>query len=335
MSTKSKTDNMVFTDDENSKMLLSNNFNFALDKNSGVSACWGKTVNDSPEYDPISPQELVFKISNSFDLNNYVKQFIFLGNIKEQKDKTEFVSLENTLSALTNDNLVSLSTLASVVLIFDDTLNDLNLNDVLTFIKFVNKFKVSIIIQLNTDKKISDELLTKIKLLGKSIQITTGDTFNCDNFIYNINLLKKNDFILSSKLLINKNSLKEVLTLVKKLNDLNKETAIKLYFNKPFVTAKQYKDIQNAFIVAHFDNARIATCFNNHFNKKNPNMCMLPMDCDATRFSIYIENDKIYPCEFNQLCSYSFSTMKTIRDFWYGKNIIKFRKYIVENNFCK
>ena len=330
-----KSNNMVFTNDEHSKMFLSDNFNFALDKDSGISACWGKTVNDSPEYDPISPQELIFKISNKFDLNEYIKQFIFLGNIKEQKDKTEFANLENTLLALTTDNLVSLSTLASVVLIFDETLNALKLNDILTFIKFIDKFKVSIIIQLNITEKISDELLTKIKLLGKSVQIKTDDTFNYENFKYNIELLQKNEFIISSKILVNKNSLTEILLLTKNLETLNKESAIKLFFNKPFVTAKQYRDIQNSFIAAHFNNARIATCFNNHFNKKNPNMCMLPMDCDASRFSIYIEENTIYPCEFNQCCSYSFDKMNTIRDFWYDKKLMKFRKYVIENNFCK
>lgn len=331
----SKESNMVFTNNEHSKMLLSNNFNFALDKDTGVSACWGKTVNDSPEYDPISPQELIFKISNKFDLTKYLEQFIFLGNIKEQKSETEFVNVENVLTVLTTENLVSLSTLASVVLIFDDTLNNIEFNDILTFIKFVNKFSVSIIIQLNTTEKISDDLLTKIKLLGKSVQIKTDDTFNCDNFIYNINLLQKNDFILSSKLLINKNSLAEILILTKKLNKLNKDTAIKLHFNKPFVTAKQYRDIQTCFINAKFDNARIATCFNNHFNKKNPNMLMLPMDCDASRFSIYIEEDTVYPCEFNQSCSYCFDKLNTIRDFWHEKKFTKFRKYVIENNFCK
>lgn len=331
----SKKSNIIFTNDENSKMLLSEDFNFALDKNTGVSACWGKTINDSPEYDPISPQELVFKIDQIFQLNNYLKQFIFLGNIKEQKSNTEFINNEQL--ALSMNNLVSLSTLASVVLIFDDSLNKLKLNDVLTFIKFINKFKVSVIIQLNINDKISDSLLTKIKLLGTSIQIKTNDQFNGDNFIYNINLLKEQKFILSAKILINKNNYKEIVSFINedKLSLISKETAIKLYFNEPFVTAKQYKDIQNKFIEQQFNNARIATCFNNHFNKKNPNMCMLPMDCDAGRYSIYIENNKIYPCEFNQSVMYNIEQLQTIRDFWHDKKLTKFRKYVIDNNFCK
>lgn len=332
---KETKNNMIFTNNENSKMLLSDNFNFALDKDTSVSACWGKTVNDSPEYDPISPQELVFKISDNFNLNEYLEQFIFLGNIKKQKSQTEFENIENTALATTTDNLVSLSTLASVVLIFDNTLKTMNINDILTFIKFVNTFGVAIIIQLNISEKISDDLLTKLKLLGKSIQIKTNDDLNSENFIYNIKLLQDNEFILSAKLIINKNSLKEINELITKSNNINAETAIKVYFNKPFVTAKQYRDIQNCFIKAKFNNARIATCFNNHFNKKNPNMCMLPMDCDASRFSIYIENNTVYPCEFNKSCQYCINDMNTIRDFWHDKKLTKFRKYIIENNFCK
>lgn len=332
----SKQSNMVFTDDENSKMLLSDSFNFALDKNTGVSACWGKTINDSPEYDPISPQELIFKIDNNFNLHQFLTNFTFLGNIKQQKSKTEFISVDNIDLITSMDNLVSMSTLASVVLIFDQSLNTLNLNDVLTFIKFVNKFKVSVIIQLNINDKISDQLLDKIKLLGTSIQIKTDDNFNCDNFVYNINLLKEQKYTLSAKIIINKNNYKEINEFItNKISLISKETAIKLFFNKPFVTTLQYKNIQNKLIEAKFDNSRIATCFNNHFNNKSPNMHMLPMDCDASRYSLYIEDNKIYPCEFNQSISYDIDTLNSIHDFWHDKQISKFRKYVVENNFCK
>ena len=67
-----KLKNIIFTDDENQRMVMGDTFNFALDKESGISACWGETINDSPEYDPISPQELIFKIDEIFDLNKFI-----------------------------------------------------------------------------------------------------------------------------------------------------------------------------------------------------------------------------------------------------------------------
>ena len=83
---------MIFTDDPTKRLIMSEEFNFALDKESNISVCWGKDINATPEYDPISPQELIFKI-NSFNLSNYLKQFNFLANIKVKVGETEFKNI--------------------------------------------------------------------------------------------------------------------------------------------------------------------------------------------------------------------------------------------------
>ena len=75
-----KLKNIIFTDDENQRMVMGDTFNFALDKESGISACWGETINDSPEYDPISPQELIFKIDETFDLNKFLDELYRITN---------------------------------------------------------------------------------------------------------------------------------------------------------------------------------------------------------------------------------------------------------------
>lgn len=331
---KTKKSNLIFTDDEHARMLMSDNFNFALDKDSGVSACWGKTINDSPEYDPVGPQELIFKIDEKFNLETYLTQFIFLANIKVKKDKTEFESINNVLQSLSQENLTVLSTVASVVLIFDNTLMTLKLNDILQFKNFITKFKIPVIIQLNINDVISDELLTKLKLLGTSIQLKTDDNFI--NFPANINFLHENNFIISSKFIVTKENYKVAKDFCQNYlcAIVNKDEAIKVYFLKPFVTVTQYKEIQNAFLENKFENCRIATCNNKHFNSKAPNMLMLPMDCDASRFSIYIENNTIYPCEFCKNVYFNLDTCKSITDFWQTKDMQKFRKKIINNNYC-
>ena len=111
----------VFTDNEIQRSLLSKNFNFVLDKETGVSLCWGKDINDSPEYDPAFPQEISFKIDKSFNLNQMLKDFNFLANVKirqiNDSDNTkEFLPITDELEALTNENLVCLSTLGKVTI---------------------------------------------------------------------------------------------------------------------------------------------------------------------------------------------------------------------------
>ncbi len=328
---ETKTVNMIFTDDDKSRLVISDTFNFALDKETGISACWGKTMNDSPDYDPITPEELIFKIDKNFDLSKYLKMFNFLANIKEKIDKTEFKDIENEIEATTKDNLTCLSTLASVVLIFDKELNNINIDSLLKFTKYIHKFNVAVIIQINTVDELTYTELTKLKLLGTSIQIKTDDNFNAEMFIKNINLMKENDIITSAKINVNKNSYEEVSKLPELLD---KDSSLKLHFVLPYVTTAEYVKLQKAFNEADLKNARIATCAHNKFNKRKANIHMLPVDCDASRFSVYIEDEIIYPCEFAKINGCKLSACKSIHDFWYAKDLVKMREYITENNFC-
>lgn len=327
---KIQTNNIIFTDDQYQRVLMGEEFNFALDKISNVSACWGKTINDTPEYDPVSPQELIFKISN-FSLEKYLNNFNFLANIKIKKSKTEFENIENPIEALTLENLTCLSTLASVVLIFDN-LKDFNMNNMLKFSKYIRKFKVQLIIQINAEYELSYEELMQLKLLGTSIQIKTDENFNAEIFLTNLNNLIASNILVSSKISVTKNSFNEIMKVIPKLP---KNTSMKLFFIKPYITINQYKKIQQEFINANLLNVRIATCSNSYFNKRSKNIILIPMDCDSTRFSIYIEDDSIYPCEYLKKFKISLNKCKNIHDFWYNKNIIKLREKIAEFNYCK
>ena len=306
-------------------------FNFALDKETGVSACWGKDVNESPKYDPISPQEIIFKIGNTFNLQEYLEDFNFLGNIKIKIDKTEFKSIDNVLEALTLDNLTCLSTLASVVMIFENNLNVLNLDDVLSFIKYINKFKLSVIIQINTSEELTYSDIIKLKLLGNYIQLKTDNTFKCDIFIKNLNALKEQNLVVSSKVFINKNTYNEVL---KMIEFLDTNTSMKIYCNSPYISTSKYLAIQEKFLEANLINIRLATCSYNKFNAKNLNIKMVPADCDACCFSIYVENRTIYPCEYNKTCSIKIADCKSLHSFWYDTNFVKVRESIADNNYC-
>ena len=327
-----KLNNVVFTDDANQRMVMGDTFNFALDKESGISMCWGANLNETPEYDPISPQEIIMKIDKSFNLSTMLEDFNFLANIKVKVDQTEFKQIDNVLTALAMDNLTCLSTLASVVLIFDENLNEINMDELLQFTKYIKSFKIPLIIQTNCDIELSYTEVIKLKLLGTSIQIKTSDKFNADLFVKNIKTLKDNDIIVSSKVNVTSDTYDEILKVVDKLD---KDTSMKLYFTMPYITTKKYVTIQNKFIEAKLENVRIATCAHNKFNKRKANMYLQPMDCDASRFSVYVEDRTVYPCEYAKLNGIKIDDCKSIHDFWYSKNMNKMRNYIADNNFCK
>lgn len=306
-------------------------FNFAFDKESSISACWGKDINETPAYDPIGPQELIFKIGNTFNLNEFLADFNFLANIKVKVDKTEFKNIENVTEALTQENLTCLSTLASVVLIFENNLNVLNLDDILTFIKYIHKFKLSVIVQINTSSELTYSDIIKLKLLGSSIQLKTDNDFNADIFIKNINALKEHNIIISSKIFVNKKTYDEVFKLV---DFLDENTSMKIFCNEPFISTSKYLALQEKFLAAKLINIRLATCGYTKFNAKQLNIKMEPADCDAMCFSIYIEDRKVYPCEYNKMCCMNLADCTSLHSFWYDKNFVKVRASIVDNNCC-
>lgn len=326
-----QTNNLIFTDDKNQRSLMSEEFNFTLDKNSGVSACWGKTMNDTPFYDPISPQELVFKINNDFCLEDYLNQFNFLANIKIKNTKTEFKKIENALEAVSLENLICLSTLANVVLIFD-TLNSFDINELLKFTKYIRKFKVQLVIQINANHKLSYEEIIKLKLLGTSIQLKTDDNFNANNFIVNLNELENNNILVSSKVSITKKNYNEILKVIPLLP---KTTSMKLFFVEPYITTIKYKEIQQKFLDANLLNVKIATNSNERFNKRKNNIILTPIDCDGACFSVYIEDGKIYPDEYLKIIGIPIKECKNIHDFWYHHNFKNIREKIANNNCCK
>ena len=62
---------------------------------------------------------------------------------------------------------------------------------------------------------------------------------------------------------------------------------------------------------------------------------MEPVDCDASKFSVYVEDGTIYPCEYAKTDGCKIADCKSIHDFWYCETMTKMRNYISENNFCK
>ena len=68
------TKNLIYNDTPQVRLFSSETYNWCLDKSTGISCCWGKTAKETPQYDPLGPQEIVWKIKN-FDLQKYIEYF--------------------------------------------------------------------------------------------------------------------------------------------------------------------------------------------------------------------------------------------------------------------
>lgn len=331
MAKKKEDKQLVFVNNAGYRAVSSKEFNFVLDKESGVSICWGKDENDSPEYDPMTPQQLVLSMNN-FELDKFISKFNYLANIKYQISNNEFRELTEEDNVLDiTANLTPLSTIASIVLIFENKLTEYNLDDVLKFTKYITDLKLPIIAQFNADYEFTEADLEIIKSISLNIIVKTGETLSATAFNTNILNLKKSVTNISAKMFITKTTFKEV---NKTLELIPRDTAIKIYFDKPFITVKQYRDIQQKIIDLQLESIRVATCFDKHFNKKTKNLVIMPMDCDACRFSLYVEDNNVYPCEFYKNLELPIDSNKTLTSIWMDSKIKKFRKTIIQNNFC-
>lgn len=331
MAKKKEDKQLVFVNNPNHRVVSSKDFNFVLDKETGVSICWGKDENDSPEYDPMTPQQLVLSMTN-FQLSKFISKFNYLANIKYQISKNEFRELteEDNVLEITA-NLTPLSTIASVVLIFENKLTEYKLDDVLKFTKYITDLQLPIIAQFNADYEFNESELELIKTISLNVIVKTGEELSASAFNANIMNLKKYVSNVSAKMFITKTTFKEV---NKTLELIPRDSAIKIYFDKPFITVKQYRDIQQKIVDLQLESIRVATCFDKHFNKKTKNLIIMPMDCDACRFSLYVENNNVYPCEFYKNLELPINTEKSLSSIWMDSKIKKFRKTIIQNNFC-
>ena len=104
-------DALIFNEDAQRRSFMSADFNFLLDKESGVSMSWGKTTKDNPEYDPLSPEKFIIRFTNETKYDNVQKALNILCNLRN-KDEDGKLCL---FTSFDNFEYVALTTLSTVV----------------------------------------------------------------------------------------------------------------------------------------------------------------------------------------------------------------------------
>lgn len=318
-----------YLDNQYIRSFSSNIFNFILDKESNVSIYWGHDQNDDPLYDIIGPQELTISVNNNITEQNLFKTINLLANIQEEKQKN--VKYENVLNKdveylMNNINLKAISTTNTIIFDYDNNTDIDVLNNI---IKYIKSFNFTPIIQFKD--AISDELIQKLKFISPNINLY----FN-ENTIETYKTLTKAKFRVDVKIHVDNNNYRFI---IENLKVLSKDVKGRLYIDEPFINKLQLSELENRIKNLKLNSIYLYACnlykFNDSQDKPFKHILEI-INCDACCFSLYVKDNKIYPCE-NKLDKELavINKQKHIDQLWdKNKEIKKFREQIVDKTYC-
>lgn len=315
-----------YIDNEIIRSISTPTFNFTLDKESKVSVCWGKDVNDDPLYDPISPQELTFLINSNTTLESLITNINILANVQQELELNHLQKITN-LNNINQRKIKPLTTIANVILNLENN-DDSIIKISQQFIEYINKFNIPIELQLNNP--INQKQIQQFKFMTPNIIINIKS-----DMINTYQLLKNNNFNIDAKFYLNKDSFTDILSC---LDKLDKNIKGKIYIlNKNIITKKQLTIFENKIKDLNLSNIFLSSCHLLTFNNKKPFNHIIPIiPCDSCTFSLYIKNNEILPCDCNLYKSlHTLSNQNDLyNDIWYNNNIQKFRDKIINQSCC-
>ena len=315
------TKNIQYNDTPQLRLFASQNFNWCLDKEAGITATWGKTPKQTPQYDPISPQEIVWKIQN-FKLKKFIEYFNFLANIRLRKDNT-ILPVENINDCLENsNNYICMSTLSNIIFILDSIPREFN-----KFINYIRSFNITINIQIEISSNIN---LNKIYQLTPSIILSVKPDFIANDIINKINQLQ-DKFLLNIKLHINENS---NIQLLKFIQNIKQEICCIIYNEFPYLSTRKYLNFQSRCISFNKQNICLAQCSKKYYSKDVIGSLILELPCSFCKYSIYLEDNKVYNCEVMKKEIGLLENYKTLDLLWNDLGILDIRKQLIDNNKC-
>lgn len=319
-----------YLDNQYIRSFSSSLFNFILDKETNVSVYWGQNQNDDPLYDPIGPQELTFKIQKNTSELDIIKKFNLLANIQEQKEKNKlYISIldKNLTDIYNNINLKAISTINTVIF---DTASNIDFSFFIPIVKYIKKFNINTIIQIK--EPIYDGNIQALKFITPNINLY----FN-ENTIETYKTLTKEKFKVDVKIHINADNYNFI---IQNLKTLKKDVKGKLFIDQPFVTKLQLSELENRIKNLKLVGIYLAACnlfkFNESQDKPFKHIIEI-VNCDSCTYSLYVNNNEIYPCQ--NISNHKLITIKNqkhVDDIWdKSKEIKKFRQQIIDKTYCE
>lgn len=314
--------NIEFVDNKDVRYISSSMFNWCLDKGLSIAATWGKTEKETPLYDPIGPQELVWKITDKFDLYKFIEYFNFLANVRQRKDD-QVLPVTDITDCLSNyNNYVAMSTLSNIIFILDEIPNKF-----LEFVNYIRSFNVSIKTQINCNTSIYQDDLLKI---SPFVILNVNPDFKTHELIKYLDTFKDN-FNINIKLHVNADS---NIQLSKFIQEISDDVYCTIYCDFPYLSTRKFLNFQSACLTNNKTNIALAQCSKKYYSKDVIGSLIIENTCSFCRYSLYLENDNVYVCESMKVLVGHISDFKYLSDLWNNLNVINVRKQIIDNNKC-
>lgn len=320
-------DEIKYLNNQYIRAINSPDFNFALDKETGVSICWGRTENEEPIYDPISPQELIFEINDKTSIYDIINNFNIITDVRYKKNEQLIaipeIKIENYDNFCKDPTVITASTINSIIFNIKNSKNISDtLNKILMIQQYLKKFNVIIFIQINSS--ITNDNINQLKFITSNIIVNINQSDNYKD-------LKNNNFNTHIKTYINQHNFYDILN---KLKGLNKETLGIIYIMEK-INVTKLRELQGRIKNLNLNlNLHCCNLYKYKQEKQNFEFNLPILNCDATTYSLYIKDNKIYSCEFNDKPFAKFTKTSTKDKLWYNKNLCQFREKIIKDTYC-
>ena len=302
---------LIFNDGDKFRSFQSEDFNFILDKKSGMSICYGETPAQTPTYDPLSPEIIDIIIDKNFIFDDEIKNINKLFNI--DKDEKH------------NGDLITISTISTMNFIIDDIYIE-NAAEIVKFYEYINKFNifVNLVVPYENIKELRDALRLKFFNI-QNIVIKTED-FNFKDLLNQINLLLSKNLNVSYDFYISKNNYEEFISLIN--GGFPGNTFSNIIFKD-----NSTKSIRNKIVKAINDKGNFSICDTKKIKNESLNYSSIILYQDSL-FKCYIDfnNKKVsYSQNFEEFIP--FRKIKRIDSYWHSDEFKKYRNSLIKDKY--
>jgi hypothetical protein len=297
-------ESLIFTEDDNFRKFTSSAFNFILNKDDGSAFSWGKTENETPLYNPISPEEIEIVLNDTFTFNkNKIAKFLNLNIGENNFDKNTSISCINSINII---------------------VNNANENEVKKLFTYLNDLNIIAFLNVNYINNFSLRDVFKIKLFGTNNIILNIEN-QMSNFDNSIKMLIENDFFVKCKFNVNDDNLENVINILK-----NENYSKTMYTLINFQKTLKKKNLSNLINYLKTKKDFLIFIEKNNYNKYiKYEACSNEYRPCLDSCVIDFSNGKIYPSFENIDIFVNINDINSISDYWNSKEFSKFRKPIV------
>jgi parvulin-like peptidyl-prolyl isomerase len=120
-----------------------------------------------------------------------------------------------------------------------------------------------------------------------------------------------------------------------KLENVKEDICCIIYNEFPYLSTRKYLNFQSRCLSLNKQNICLGQCSKKYYSKDVIGSLILEFPCSYCKYSIYIENNKVYNCEFMKNAVGNIEDFKTLDLMWNDLKILDIRKQLIDNNRCE